>query len=478
MARQPSHHHHYDSQDDPTVKAHKENRQPLTNAKAKSNAMGKQHASTMTATTTTTSKRKPNQVTTQARGGNKNNTSRKGRAHSESEIEDEEDDEQVVLETQAQDEDEDDMDVDVETKKNSSGQKGNKKAAGKKGKAVVVEEVEDDEDDDDDEPRLSSREKRMLAKLELTQKNLKQTQEAFAQLSEMRTTKAEESEAALTQLASERQAAAMSMIDNYKHENDSLRNELASLRARRAAGINVTDGERIEELLHVIEGHGEEKQAFQARISELEEHSAAAQLEERRKLQERDHKWQKEMDRIVKAKDDEAHRLNGQLKMELHQARQELEAEVEHSKTLQARAKGVAASAATSASSSSAAELSRAADELATIKRQVALSEDLTGFSVVSVKQEDGYSVYSAILNDYLTQTGGTSTEWHVSGLTFKLAFYEDGTCGYNPDVDPERDAVLADLLPAEMQRYMRFDADLCSEWFRRLWFAVNKLKA
>ncbi|SGY44444.1 BQ5605_C001g00159 [Microbotryum silenes-dioicae] len=469
MARQPSRRHHYDSDEEPTLKSHKENRQPLMNASAKSNAMGEQRASN----TTTATKRKPQQATAQQRGANKvNNANRKGRSQSESELAEDEEDDQVVLETQAQDDEEDEMEVDVEPRKKSTAQKGGKNATtGKKGKAAVIEQVdEDDEDDEDDEePRLSAREKRMLAKLELTQKNLKQTQEAFAQLSELRTTKAEESEAALTQLASERQTAAMSMIDNYKHENDSLRNELASLRARRAAGINVSDGERVEELLHVIEGHAEEKQALQARISELEEYSAAAQLEERRKLQERDHKWQKEMDRIVKAKDDEAHRLNGQLKMELKQARQELEAEVEHSKTLQARAKNVAASAATTASSSSAAELSRTADELATIKRQVALSEDLTGFSVVSVKQEDGYSVYSAILNDYLTQTGG---------LTFKLAFYDDGTCGYNPDVDPERDAVLANLLPAEMQRYMRFDADLCSEWFRRLWFAVNKLKA
>lgn len=34
--------------------------------------------------------------------------------------------------------------------------------------------------------------------------------------------------------------------------------------------------------------------------------------------------------------------------------------------------------------------------------------------------------------------------------------FHMDGTVGYQPDVDPERDAALAALMPADMQGYMR----------------------
>lgn len=47
------------------------------------------------------------------------------------------------------------------------------------------------------------------------------------------------------------------------------------------------------------------------------------------------------------------------------------------------------------------------AEELEKTKLHLALSEDLTGFSVVSVKSEDNGEVYSAILNDCLGKAGG-----------------------------------------------------------------------
>jgi hypothetical protein len=56
-----------------------------------------------------------------------------------------------------------------------------------------------------------------------------------------------------------------------------------------------------------------------------------------------------------------------------------------------------------------------------------------------------------------------------LSGLAFKLTFHPDGTVSYLPDVDPERDAILVELLPAEFQKYMRYMACLSASYERRV---------
>ena len=45
------------------------------------------------------------------------------------------------------------------------------------------------------------------------------------------------------------------------------------------------------------------------------------------------------------------------------------------------------------------------------------------------------------------------------TALAFKLAVHTDGTIGYEPKIDPDRDAALLESLEAHYQGYMRFKA-------------------
>lgn len=60
--------------------------------------------------------------------------------------------------------------------------------------------------------------------------------------------------------------------------------------------------------------------------------------------------------------------------------------------------------------------LQKLSDELENVKMHLALNEDLTGFSVVSVKSEQMGEVYNCILNDCLGQT--------ASALILDAKFY------------------------------------------------------
>lgn len=96
---------------------------------------------------------------------------------------------------------------------------------------------------------------------------------------------------------------------------------------------------------------------------------------------------------------------------DLSTVNQELEAEIQHSKSLQAKLKGgapVAAVAATSAGGA-ASSVAKLTDELEQVKMHLALNEDLTGFSVVSVKSEPAGECYSCLLSDCRGQTGSES---------------------------------------------------------------------
>lgn len=149
-----------------------------------------------------------------------------------------------------------------------------------------------------------------------------------------------------------------------------------------------------------------------------------------------------------------------------------MSAEIEHSKSLQAKASTAASSAGLSAaipSSQASAALEKLRDELTNTTQRMHLSEDLCGLSVQSYKDDPqtGHPTYNCILQDCLGRVGA---------LNFKLQFRDDGSVRYNPDLDPERDPILADALPEAMQNYTRFRAEDTAKWFRSLFKSINQL--
>ncbi|KAM0788306.1 hypothetical protein ACM66B_001449 [Microbotryomycetes sp. NB124-2] len=316
----------------------------------------------------------------------------------------------------------------------------------------------------------SAREQRLQAKLDLKTKALEELQVAFDQLKDIRHTKAEESERQLTLIAGERQTAAYNMVELYKKENDELRREVEELRSGvdpsnvSATPRSAPDASRMTDMRRQLDALRAENEVLRANHDQAEQ--------EKQAFDERARGWEKELQKTVKAKDEEAAKLTQVLqrdlakaKKDLAVARQELEAETTHSKSLQAKLVKGSGSGAQRPRASLAPVVS---DELELVKNQLALNEDLTGFTVASYKSEPDGEVYNCILNDYLGYTGG---------LGFKLVFREDETVVYDPDVNPERDAQLVKLLPPAMQRYMRFDATSCSEWFRQLFVAINNIQ-
>lgn len=168
---------------------------------------------------------------------------------------------------------------------------------------------------------------------------------AFEQLRELRTTRAEESEKALVDIASERQtgswflvrpsatlvesltmrltlaldAVALTTIQNYKSENDALRSEIADLRhsvsshsthttsasfsSSSSARSNPLPSSEMATKLAKLEKLNED---LAKENKELKDAKERKESEERRKIAERDQKWEKELARTVKAKDEEA----------------------------------------------------------------------------------------------------------------------------------------------------------------------------
>lgn len=156
--------------------------------------------------------------------------------------------------------------------------------------------------------------------------------------------------------------------------------------------------------------------------------------------------------------------------------RAELSAEVAQSKALQQKLKSVPASSATAPGSSAGHGTVDALKlELEQLTTKLNLNEDLTGFAVHSVRQEEQGAAYTCMLNDCAGVSGSKvlssrlatkdHPQWRVSlmprniadaGLNFKLVFHPDGTVSYTPDVEPSRDATLVALLPEVLQGYMR----------------------
>lgn len=155
-------------------------------------------------------------------------------------------------------------------------------------------------------------------------------QEAFKQLSDIRNTRAEESERQLTEIAAERQngkfgqyghttlhssyrsSAAFNMVELYKRENDELRREVDDLRAGRSpepsASRLATDSSRIKELESMLKALKAENAALQNGQRESNG--------ERQKLRDHEEQWQSELAQAVKAKEGESARMVQSLQRE------------------------------------------------------------------------------------------------------------------------------------------------------------------
>jgi hypothetical protein len=95
--------------------------------------------------------------------------------------------------------------------------------------------------------------------------------------------------------------------------------------------------------------------------------------------------------------------------MELTYLPHAVEAEVEHSKSLQAKAKPAPVAAGPAASSSSTnVQIDKLREEKQDLTDRMNLSEDLSGLTVTSIKtDENGFPIYNCILQDCLGKVGG-----------------------------------------------------------------------
>ncbi|GJN87584.1 hypothetical protein Rhopal_000539-T1 [Rhodotorula paludigena] len=342
--------------------------------------------------------------------------------------------------------------------------------AAKKGKPT--EALLADEMDEDGETRPTPKETRLEAQLEATQKKLAALEASFAKLSNLRSTRAEEAETRLREIADERQQAALNTISTYKTESDALRHELASLQETAFASPR-SKAARLESLR--VQELEQENAALVARAEELERAAAEERETREREAEERERRWEKELTRRVREVTEKSEKELVELRAELSTARAELSAEVSHSISLQQQLKANPSSSSVSststapAASGSSAAVAKLQEENERLTSHLNLNEDLTGFAVHSVKQDETGATYVCVLNDCAGTTGS---------LNFKLVFHPDGTVSYTPDVNAERDAVLASVLSPELQRYMRFGAEMSAEFFKRLFNAVNKIKA
>ncbi|BGP30928.1 hypothetical protein JCM10296v2_002690 [Rhodotorula toruloides] len=308
----------------------------------------------------------------------------------------------------------------------------------------------------------SAREKKLESQLAATKKALAESQALFKKLSELRETRAEEAEQRLREISDERIKSAGETIQSYKSESDALRTELSTLQSTAFSSprskaalveskrVRELEGERDEARVLLERGRSERR----AEVESLERKESEKVREEREGLE-----------REVR-----------ELREEVSTLRTELNAEVAHSKSLQQQLKsGPSASssvtappAAPSTSAPASTDTLKLQDEIERLTQKLNLNEDLTGFAVHSVKQEEMGATYVCLLSDCAGTTGA---------LNFKLTFHPDGTTSYKPNLEPERDAALIHLLSPELQGYMRFGAEMSSEFFKRLFAGINKVR-
>ncbi|GAA6019401.1 hypothetical protein JCM11491_004816 [Sporobolomyces phaffii] len=320
---------------------------------------------------------------------------------------------------------------------------------------------------DNDEEPVTPREKKLKLQLEAKEKALAAVTGQFKKLSELRHTRAEEAETRLKAIADERQTASANTIAAYKKEADTLRAENASLQTTAYASPRSKAAQAADRRVQELEAQQAE---ITARVEELEKEAA-----------EREEFWRQKLASELRARETDWSAEKQRLSSDLETAQKDYSEEVAHSKSLQAKLKSIGpASSATSlpaasssaanptSTSTSSAKLAQVTEERDLAIQKLQLNEDLTGFMVNSVRGTDETTYVCS-----LTDCRGTEEK----SLNFKLVFYLDSTVGYSPDIDPERDALLSEILPPELQDYARFDAERTGEWFKRLYTAVNKRK-
>ncbi|GAA5825484.1 hypothetical protein JCM5353_005320 [Sporobolomyces roseus] len=317
----------------------------------------------------------------------------------------------------------------------------------------------DDEGGDSDEP--TAREKKLQAKLEAKSKDVEEIKAAFTKLSELRHTRAEEAEARLKSLADERLSAAQNTVAVYKKEADTLRAENAALQNKALASPRTKAA-----------------QASNTRIQELEQlySETLAKVEELGKeAEERESYWRNKLELELKAGENAWNLERTQLAEDLETAQKDYSTEVAHSKSLQAKLKSLGptssssslpAASANVSSSASSAKLAQITEERDLAIQKLQLNEDLTGFTVHSLRGGEEPTYVCSLVDCW-----GTDEK----SLNFKIQFYRDSTVGYTPDIEPSRDELLTQILAPELQKYVRFQADQCGEFFKKLYFAVNK---
>lgn len=178
-------------------------------------------------------------------------------------------------------------------------------------------------------------------------------------------------------------------------------------------------------------------------MEELEREREEERERVEREGEEREAKWEREVARRVKEVEETVGREVGELKAErafptffpivpvadlvcltaVETTRTELSAEVSHSKSLQQKLGSTSSSASLSSAAPSSAPPSKLQEEIDRLTSHLNLNEDLTGFAVHSVKEEEMGTAYSCMLNDAAAQTGGA--------LTF--LFFSFGRSGVSP---------------------------------------------
>ncbi|GAA5869213.1 hypothetical protein JCM16303_000393 [Sporobolomyces ruberrimus] len=337
-------------------------------------------------------------------------------------------------------------------------------STGSKRKAKDEGTRERDGDSEGDD-RVTPREKKLKIQLEAKEKALADITAQFRKLSELRHTRAEESETRLKAIADERQTASANTIAAYKKEADTLRTENSSLQTTAYASPRSKAAQAVDRRVQELERQ------------EIDMVSRVEQLE--KEAREREDFWKEKLEKELGTREKEWTEEKELLSNDLETARNDYATEVAHSKSLQAKLKSIgptssatslpAAAASTvssSTSSATATKLAQVTEERDLAIRKLHFNEDLTGFMVNSVRGTDEPSYVCS-----LTDCWGTEEK----SLNFKIVFYQDQTVGYTPDIQPERDALLSEILPPELQSYVRFDVEKCGEWFKRLYTAVNK---
>ncbi|GAA5938369.1 uncharacterized protein JCM15063_000717 [Sporobolomyces koalae] len=319
--------------------------------------------------------------------------------------------------------------------------------------------------DADDAPQPTARERKLEAQFQAKRKALDEVSAAYAKLRDLRETRAEQAEATLKELAREQQVAFATTIAAYKKESDNLKFENAELQDAAYASPRTKAA-----------------RATNQRVQELEtQHAdALARIEElERQVEETEEAWRNKLDAELAERERAWNAEREELVDNLETAQNDYKFEAEQSKKLQAQVRSLGSTSSSSSlghttgskpattSSATTAKLEQVEAERDLLNLKIQFSEDITGLTVHSMRVVEDDPLYVCSLVDCY----GTEQK----SLQFKLSFSSDKYCYYEPDLEPERDSLLCQTLPAEFQQSSRLPDVDCAAWFSRLASAMNQ---